>query len=740
MQENYIELNGSAVGIVFRNEENGYTVLRLETSDGGSTTVVGTLPFVAPGEMLTLRGTWVTHPSYGSQFKAETIEYRMPKTENEILQYLASGAIKGIGVATAREIIGRFGDETLRVIAEEPQLLAQIKGISSDKAKQISTAYKKQTALKLLTEFFTEHKISLRYALKLYGMFGEDAPDALRDNPYLLTDEYYGAEFSEADELAQKLGYRADSPERIQAAIIYELRHNSENNGHTYIPMRKLMDATSRMLSIENIADAAEELWDSGDVVVEEINGETAVYLTKYYLAEVYIAERLKRLSNEDRVLSYDPEKLWDQLELGVALSDTQKSAVSGAATRGAFALTGGPGTGKTTTVKAILTLFDRMGLKTALAAPTGRAAKRMSDLCGREAQTVHRLLNVKVDEKSGLFYFWHNETNTMPYDAVILDETSMVDVELMSALLKAMRPTARLIMVGDADQLPSVGPGNIFADILASGVVPTLRLTEVFRQAAESLIIRNAHLINKGGNPVQGEKNDDFFVMTRPNGESTALLTEELCVQRLPKNMNIPPEQIQVLTPTKVNGTGTRALNARLQAVLNPPSERKAEKQFGDVIFREGDRIMQIRNNYELMWEKPDGEIGAGVFNGDVGQITRINTKEQTLEAEFDDRRVAYPFELLNELEPAYAMTVHKSQGSEYRAVILALMNVPTTLLTRSVLYTAVTRAKELLIIVGDRECIFRMVGNDKQRRRYSALKTRLCAPPNATNSIRDC
>jgi exodeoxyribonuclease V alpha subunit len=367
------------------------------------------------------------------------------------------------------------------------------------------------------------------------------------------------------------------------------------------------------------------------------------------------------------------------------------------------------------------------MGLKTALAAPTGRAAKRMSDLCSREALTVHRLLNVKVDEKSGLFYFWHNETNPMPYDAVILDETSMVDVELMCALLKAMRPSARLIMVGDADQLPSVGAGNLFADILASGVVPTLRLTEVFRQAAESLIIRNAHLINKGGNPVQGEKSDDFFVMVRPNGEATARLTEELCVQRLPANMNIPPEQIQVLTPTKVNGTGTRALNARLQAALNPPSERKAEKQFGDIIFREGDRIMQIRNNYELMWEKPDGEVGAGVFNGDVGQITRINLKEQTLEAEFDDRRTAYPFDLLNELEPAYAMTVHKSQGSEYRAVILALMNVPQSLLTRSVLYTAVTRAKELLIIVGDQECIFRMVGNDKQRKRFSGLKARL-------------
>jgi len=728
MQEN-IEITGSAVGIVFRNEENGYTVMRLETEDGGSTTVVGNLPFVAVGEMLTLRGSWVTHPSYGSQFKAETVEYRMPKTENEILQYLASGAIKGIGVALAREIVHQFGDATLRIIAEEPTSLANVKGISSEKAKQIGDIFKKQTALKLLTDFFTENKLSLRFALKLYGMFGEDAPDALRDNPYLLTDDFYGADFGEADALAQQLGYSSDNPERIQAALLYELRHNSENNGHTYIPMEKLIGATAKMLGLDSgdVAEAAEELWETGDVVVEEVNGEKAVYLTKLYLAEVYIATRLKKLSTEDRTQSYDTNKLWEELELGIALSNMQKSAVTQAAGKAVFALTGGPGTGKTTTVNAILTLFDRMGLKTALAAPTGRAAKRMSDLCQREALTVHRLLNVKVDEKSGLFYFWHNESNPMPFDAIILDETSMVDVELMSSLLKAMRPTARLIMVGDADQLPSVGPGNLFADILSSGIVPVLRLTEVFRQAAESLIIRNAHAINHGDNPAQGEKSDDFFIMLRPNGEMTAKLTEELCVQRLPEKMKIPAEQIQVLTPTKVNGTGTRALNARLQAAMNPPSEKKAEKQFGDVIFREGDRIMQIRNNYELLWEKLDGEVGTGVFNGDVGQITRINIKEQTLEAEFDDRRVAYPFDLLNELEPAYAMTVHKSQGSEYRAVILALMNVPASLLTRSVLYTAVTRAKELLIIVGDQDCIYRMVANDKQRKRYSGLKGRL-------------
>jgi exodeoxyribonuclease V alpha subunit len=759
----YIELSGTVGNIVYRNEENGYTVLKINTvqanavgemgksgtskgidaASGASVTVVGSLPFVNPGEMITVRGLWVMHQSYGSQFQAHMVEYQMPKTDAEIYSFLASGAIKGIGASMAKMIVERFGEDTLRVLDEEPDKLASLKGISEAKAKEIGSLYKKQTALRRLTEFFTASELSLRFALRAYQQFGEDAQAALTDNPYLITDAEYGASFGEADTFALRIGFERDSPERVQAAVLYELRHNADN-GHTFIPDRKLITATSGLIKVDgsNVAEAIEELIASGDMMLEEIAGERACYLRNLYSAELFVATRLAEMSKIVKVASYNPEQIWQ--ELSIELSSAQKDAVRKAAEHGAFVLTGGPGTGKTTTVNAILTLFERMGLKTALAAPTGRAAKRMTELCGREARTIHRLLEVKFDEGRGGLYFAHDEQHPLAADAVIVDETSMIDIELMEALLLALKPDSRLIMVGDADQLPSVGPGNLLSDILRSEVMPAVRLTEVFRQAAESLIIRNAHLINGGNAPEQGRKTDDFFVLTAPDGEATAKLVEELCFERLPNKMGIPASQVQVLTPTRINGTGTNALNKRLQAVINPAASSKAEKLFGDFTFREGDRVMQVHNNYELLWQKEDGEIGMGVFNGDVGSVAKIDTKEQTLTVDFDDRSAAYAFEMLNELEPAYAMTVHKSQGSEYRAVILALMNVPPSLLTRSLLYTAVTRARELLIITGDQALVHQMVANDRPRKRYSGLRVRLVtasavggdvAPPSAVN-----
>ncbi|MDR0819397.1 MAG: ATP-dependent RecD-like DNA helicase [Oscillospiraceae bacterium] len=728
MTQSLTEITGAVAAVIYRNEDNGYAVLRLTQTDGGETVVVGTMPSVLPGEQLTLRGVWTTHPTHGSQFKAEHIESRLPQTQGEIYNFLASGAVKGLGPALAKSIVEQFGEDTLRVMEDEPFRLSEIKGITEEKAKLVGEAFKKQSAFRRLAEFFDESELDLRYALKVYNTYGENSVSALRGNPYLLTDEYYGAEFDECDKLAQKLGFAPDSLERVQAAAIFVLRHNSEN-GHVFVPLRKLVPATRNLIGVplDIIEDAIECLADSGELIADDAGGERVIYLRGLHEAEVYIAKRLRKMSAYEKQASYNPDNIWKELNMAIEPAEGQRTAVIQAATKSVLILTGGPGTGKTTTVRAIITLFERMGLKTSLAAPTGRAAKRISELCDREAQTIHRLLEVKFDDHGGGMYFARDEQTPLAADAVILDETSMIDVELMQALLRALKPNCRLIMVGDADQLPSVGPGNVFRDILNSGVVPTVRLTEVFRQAAESLIIRNAHRINNGDAPEQGKKTDDFFVLTCPNAEAAAVLIEELCVNRLPKNMGVPAEQIQVLTPTRINATGTHELNRRLQNALNPPGEGKAERQFGNVIFRVGDRVMQTRNNYELQWTRQNGEIGEGVFNGDIGRVIGVSAKEQSLTAEFDDRAVVYAFDQLTELEPAFAMTVHKAQGSEYRAVILALMNVPKTLLARSVLYTAVTRARELLIIVGDGNLIHQMTANDRPNKRYSALCARM-------------
>ncbi len=724
-------ISGSVDSVIYSNDENGYTVLRLRLDEGGTATLVGTLPYAAPGEELTAVGSWSTHNSYGEQFKAEEIERLLPDSAAGIYTYLASGILKGVGPATARNIVEHFGADALRVLEEEPEKLASLRGIPERRAREIGEAYRKQSALRRLLEFFSAAGIKLSYGVRLYRSYGADAMEVLYANPYLLCEDYYGASFADADRLALKLGFQGDSPERVEAAVLFELNHNA-GGGHCFIPEEKLAGAVCQLIGVtpEQSHAAIGRLQEAGDIVREEIVGLDAVYLRRLYVAESYVAARLLamrgRLPGGERAAEY--LRLAEK-EMGLTLAEHQRQAVIEAVQYGVFALTGGPGTGKTTTIRAILRIFDAMGLRVSLAAPTGRAAKRMQELCCREASTIHRLLQTGYDPELGLLVFKKDESDPLSADAVILDEASMVDVTLMQALLQAMKPGARLVLVGDADQLPSVGPGNLLKDLLRSGAVPSVALQEVFRQAEESRIIVSAHLINQGELPELKKNTGDFFFLRRKQGEDALHTILELCATRLPKNMGIPSEEIQVLSPTRLGITGTVNLNKELQAALNPPAEDKAEKAYGPWVFRTGDRVMQIRNNYDLVWTKPDGETGAGVYNGDVGKIRSVDPAGQTLTVDFEDRSAEYSFDLLGELEPAYAMTVHKSQGSEYRAVILALCSASPSLLSRAVLYTAVTRARSLLIVVGDDELFARMVENNRTQRRYCGLKTRLSA-----------
>ncbi|MCR5647946.1 MAG: ATP-dependent RecD-like DNA helicase [Oscillospiraceae bacterium] len=724
-------LSGTVDSLIYRNEENGYTVLRLRTGDRGLVTAVGVIPAAMPGERLDMTGTWTSHPYHGEQFKADTAVSSMPVDTEDVFAYLSSGAVKGIGPATARELIERFGAEVLDVLENSPERIAEIRGIGMRKAREMVKSYRSRTSLRRLMEFFAENGIRLRYALRLYRLYGDDARAALLDNPYVLTDEYVGAEFAEADAFALALGFDGDAPERVQAAVLYELSFNADN-GHSFIPRERLAAAVTQLIGVQpEAAEAAiGELESAGSVVFDEIAGRNAVYLASLHRAETYVAARLRAMSGPARGRrGVDADRLISECEseMGITLAQGQRNAVKAAAVCGVMALTGGPGTGKTTTVRAVLRLFEKLGLTTALAAPTGRAAKRMSELAGTEASTIHRLLEAGYDEFTQTPVFRHGESDPLAADAVILDEASMIDVTLMESLLRALKPDCRLVMVGDANQLPSVGPGNVFSDVLRSGAVETVRLTEVFRQAGESAIVRNAHLINAGEMPPLGENRGDFFFLSRRDAERAADTVIELASSRLPGKMGIPPQQIQVLSPTRRYVTGTVSLNARLQQALNPAAPGKAEKEFGEITFRTGDRVMQIRNNYDIIWRKPSGESGMGVFNGDVGHIVEISHGEQMMTVDFDERLVTYTFDMLGDLELAYAMTVHKAQGSEYRAVILSLGRCAPALLSRAVLYTAVTRARELLIIVGESETVAGMIGNDRPQKRYSGLKTRL-------------
>ena len=724
-------IEGTVESVIYQNQENGYTVLRLDGGEGQTLTVVGCMPGVAPGEGIAVEGTWTRHASYGEQFKAEAVERRTPAGTKAIFDYLSSGAVKGIGAATARRMVEEFGEETLTVLEEHPERLTQIRGITRKKALAMGENFRLQMGMRRLLEFLGEHEVPLQLAMPLYRKYGDRALEIIRGNPYLLVDGELGVEFSTADKLALSMGMEGDDPQRIEAGLLFELAHNLDN-GHTFLPRRKLLPATAQLIELEGeteaLEDALEALLERGEVIQETVANEEAVYLHDLYEAEQYVAFRLSEMARGEQVPPAGLDGLIDriQAEQGIVYAPQQRQAVELAAASQVMLLTGGPGTGKTTSLRGVLALFEQLGLETALAAPTGRAAKRLGELCGMEAATIHRLLETQYDPRSGRLVFARDEDDPLRADAVIVDETSMVDILLMRGLLSALRPECRLILVGDPDQLPSVGPGNLFSDLIRSGVVPMVRLTEIFRQAAESAIVRNAHGVNRGELPDLRDNKHDFFFLRRKDPARAAETIVELVQTRLPQNMGIPPEQIQVLSPTRKRVTGTAALNRAIQEAVNPPAPDRPERRFGEYVFRQGDRVMQVRNNYDVIWK--DGlTTGMGVFNGDIGRIVEVDNRSELITVDFEGRLVEYTPDMLGELEPAYAITVHKAQGSEYRAVILSVSDGAPVLLTRGVLYTAITRARELLILVGDEDVVARMTANDRQQRRYSGLRWRL-------------
>ena len=731
MEQEMEILQGTIGAVVYQNYDNGYAVLRLSVGGGQAVTVVGTIPLPAVGERLMVTGKWSSHPSYGRQFEAEFLERLMPETAMEILSYLSSRIIKGIGPKTAARIVQHFGDQTLAVMERQPERLSEVPGISAQKARAIGEEFRQRVGMRQLMEFFTMHQLPAELAVRTYKLYGESTVDLLYDDPYLLMEEGLDAPFGAVDRFAIELGVAGDDRRRVQAGILFELSYNL-TAGHSFLPEDKLVAATAMLLNVDaqTVAEGVEVLLEGQRLVRCTLAGITVIYLPKLFDAEEYCSQRLLDFANAHFPV---PAKLDAMVKRasqssGIQYSRQQEQAIRAAAENGVLLITGGPGTGKTTILNGILHLFSQMELKCVLAAPTGRAAKRLTEVTGWDASTIHRLLEAGIDPNTGMMYFAKDESDPLKADAVIVDEMSMVDVQLLHSLLRAIPGNKRLILVGDPDQLPPVGPGFPFGDCLRSQMLPAVQLTEIFRQAQESLIVMNAHRVNQGVMPELRDVKKDFFFLPCRSEEEVRQTITGLCVRRLPEKMGVPSGEIQVLSPTRKGGVGTGALNQTLQAALNPPTPTKKERQFGEFSFREGDRVMQIRNNYDIMWKKQDGSaVGTGVFNGDIGTVLTIDPHMETMTVLYDDREVDYDFTQLGELEPAYAMTVHKSQGSEYRAVILSAWNGHQNLLSRSVLYTAITRARELLIIVGRQETVGAMVENAKRGRRYSGLKLRL-------------
>jgi len=724
-------IQGAVSAVVYQNYENGYSILRLNVGGNETVTVVGTIPMPAVGERLMVTGRWANHPSYGRQFEAEFLERLLPQSVSEILGYLSSRTIKGIGPKTAARIVEHFGDRTLQIMEREPERLSEVAGISREKAGDIGRAFQLQVGMRQIMEFFALHHLPAELAVRTYKLYGDNTVELLYDDPYLLMDDGLEAPFGAVDHFAIELGVAGDDPRRVEAGILFELNYNL-TVGHSFLPREKLSAATAQLLSIdlEPVQKGIDRLLEQDRLVQTKLAGLTVLYLPQLYEAECrcsesllsFAAQTFPATSSLSRMIRTAGEKS------GIEYSEEQAQAIREAATSGLLLITGGPGTGKTTILRGILSLLRQMDVRCLLAAPTGRAAKRLTEVTGEDASTIHRLLEAGIDPNTGKMFFARDEDNPLKTDAVIVDEMSMVDVQLLDHLLAAIPRGKRLILVGDPDQLPPVGPGFPFNDMLRSGQLPTIRLTQIFRQAQKSLIVMNAHRVNQGEMPDLKCVSSDFFFMRRRSEDALLQLIRDLCTTRLPNNMGIPSDQIQVLSPTRKGSVGTANLNKMLQAALNPPAPGKKERSFGDYTFREGDRVMQIRNNYDILWKKTDASaVGAGIFNGDVGIIQKISTAEETVTVLYDDREAEYDFTQLNELEPAFAMTVHKSQGSEYRAVILTAWNGSPYLLSRSILYTAITRARELLIIVGKEETVVTMVQNAGKTRRYTGLKLRL-------------
>ena len=722
-----VSIEGTVERIIYHNDENGYVVCEMLAFSDELYTVCGNMPYLAVGETIKALGDFVTHPQFGRQFRVEYYEKQLPSNATAILKYLSSGTIKGIGPVTARHIVDMYGEETFDVLENHPEWLADVNGISAKKAREIGAAFKAQFGMRNVMAFCRQY-FGPATAVKIYKKWGCSAVDIISANPYILCDEINGVSFEKADAIAKNLGFTSGSDERIGAGIKFVLQHNLYQNGHVFLPWDKLADTSAKLLGCDK--DKAEnvlmDLVEARKLALVREPGLDCVYLTDVYEAERYIARKLDIMEGVNH--SLDTANLTElvrkaEMENGITYEELQKRAIKEAVANSVFVLTGGPGTGKTTVVRAIIRIFTSMGLDIALAAPTGRAAKRLSEAASMEAKTIHRLLEMQFspDEAS---VFVRDEANPLDEDVIIIDESSMIDVFLMSALLKAIKPSSRLVLIGDADQLPPVGPGYVFRDIIESDRFSTVVLTQIFRQARESLIVTNAHAVNNGNFMDLSKKDADFFFLPRPSDEETSSTIVSLCSKRLPKTYGFTAfSGIQIITPSKKGVNGTEMLNNSLQAALNPPSPEKRERKVRDIILREGDKVMQIKNDYDIEWSREDGSEGVGVFNGDIGIIAEINLSAERVTVLFDDRSASYDFTMLDELDLAYAITVHKSQGSEYPIVVIPLYRYSQRLLTRNLLYTALTRAQKMVVLVGEEEVSRMMIANNRRTKRYTGL-----------------
>lgn len=730
-------MEGTVERVVFRNDQNGWTVLDVSAA-GGLHKVVGVMPDVQTGETVKLQGEWVDHPQFGVQFRADSYEHSLPQDADGVLRYLSSGAIKGVGVATAAAIMKKFGDDTMRILEQEPMRLKEIRGITAARAAAIGKEFAAQFGLREVILAFSGYGLTANEAMRCWKKWGRMTVDTIRENPYNLCETSLYIGFERANEIAARMDILPEDSRRVEAGVLYVLRHNS-GNGHTCLPLDKLVTVTAGLLGVaeDGVRDAVERLAAGAKLKAETMGEVRFLFLPHYHRAERYIAARMRLMSTFPQETDADVESRIDRLEkrYGIQYEAKQRVAIRHAISRGSLILTGGPGTGKTTVLKAIITLLEQMGHTVAVAAPTGRAAKRIGELTGREAKTLHRLLEVQwTDDDEPVFS--RNEKDPLDVDALVIDELSMVDVPLFESTLRALKSGCRLVLVGDTDQLPAVGAGCVLQDLIAGDVLPVVQLTEVFRQAMESRIVQNAHRIVKGQMPALGEREGDFFFLSRPSAMDTVETILDLCARRLPMKYNYTIwDNIQILCPGRKGALGTRELNVHLQALLNPPADDKREIVIEGVTLREGDKVMQVKNNYDIPWTRDDGEMATGVFNGDIGRLIRVDTAEGTLTVRYDDREALYNRKDAADLEPAYAVTVHKSQGSEFDAVVMPVFSGVPQLTYRNLLYTAVTRAKSLLILVGSAETVHRMVENDRKTLRYTGLrhflsKTEVSAP----------
>lgn len=720
-------LEGTVSHITFCNESNGYTVCNLDTGDD-EPVIVGLLPGITEGELIRVQGRWETHATYGQQFKVESYERQLPVTTDAMVKYLSSGTVKGIGKKTAMKIVAMFGADTFDVIEHHPEYLTDIPGINAAKAKDIQTQFESRFGMRNVMMFFQDY-FGPATSVKIWKHFGSSAVDRVRQNPYLLCEEIQGIGFERADRLAENIGYARDSDDRIRSGIKYALRGNAVQNGHTFLPVSRLIPLTAKLLDLpeERIGGVLNAGVDG--TALDRCGGTDCLYLDEYLDAEKVIVDKLELLAQVyHRDNTDDLDRLIAQAEMEdqIKYAARQRKAICQAIESGVMILTGGPGTGKTTVIRAIIRIATRLGYDIALAAPTGRAAKRMSEATVHEAKTVHRLLEAKFEGEEQTFL--RNENNRLDEDLFIIDEASMIDTLLFAALLRAIRPGSRLILIGDSDQLPSVGAGRVLCDLIDSDEFPVIRLTEIFRQAQESRIVTNAHAINDGELPVLDDKQGDFFFLLRDEADIPATIAD-LCLHRLPRTYGKEIiSDIQIITPSHKGRAGTEVLNRMMQQAQNPPAPNKAERRFRDIAFREGDKVMQVRNNYDIEWTRGN-ETGVGIFNGDIGTILKISHSDERMIVCFDDRVAEYEFTQLEELEHAYAITVHKSQGSEYPVVILPMYSYSPRLLTRNLLYTAVTRAQRMVILVGRPEVVRQMVMNNHTDNRYTGLRYRIDA-----------